>query len=314
MLDAEGVHVASPEVAAKLEKKNLSASLISGLEKCPASWFADSFVIRDIIEQPPDNPARRGNLFHKVMEDFFAFPPEERSNEKMRSIVEETLASDDFKDLAEIPEVVQWLRDAVNGYYRMGGKPDKVKVASVKDEKTGVDKIGLEIFVKGRIGESKREILGFVDRLVEHPKRPEAVIIEDWKSGAKPKRWNPKTKSDEGKAEARQQIIYTKLLEAQGVEVAGARLLYPVAQEIVDVNTKDKKFREMVVEDVEAADEKLDLFIERNTFEYNPSFLCAWCPLAQICPQAMIKPYEKMRVAYASQPSPEELLKGFEVQ
>jgi RecB family exonuclease len=313
-VDVEGLHVISEELAAKLAKKNLSPSMITSLAQCPAKWLGESLVVRDLIEEEPDNAARRGTMFHKVMEIFFACAPEERTVPKIKEVVAEVLASDDYKDLADIPEAVKWLRDAVNGYYTMGAKPEKVSIASIKDGKTGADKIGLEVFVKGRIGDTKREILGFIDRLVEDPREEGAVVVEDWKTGAKSKRWNPASKGDDGRAEARQQVIYAKLLEAQGVKVTGARLIFPMVPDIVNVDLNDEEFAESVVADVEEADAKLDVFIELNTFEYNPSFLCAWCSLAKICPSAQIKPYAKMREAYAKQPSIDVLAKGFDFQ
>lgn len=662
-MDSEGLHVVSEEVAEKLARKNISPSLVSSLEQCPAKWLGESFVVRELVEEEPDNAARRGTLFHKVMEVFFALPPEERTKTKIKDIVEEVFAEDEFKDLSELPEVVTWLRDAINGYYSMKAQPEKVQVATIPDEK-GEQVSGLEVFVKGKIGDTKRETLGFIDRLVKdtRPGVPEgSVVVEDWKglaldtliptpngfttmekikvgdyalsslgaptkvmkksqvhnrpcyeislssketvvcdnehlwavvyrmkssskfveetltadelyelfndsdlvkihisnpealnlpevdlpidpyilgawlgdghnrggyiscggsdrdamekilsglwptvkwhqdsrnsngdfsfpaqkgknlsallkdegllynkhipekylfasheqrlallqglmdtdgtwsksrnravfgginkqlvadvrqlvasfgvnaswneiyktlpwkdnetygpiytmefatfsfnpfrlprkrmlaetyddtlktkrqsslryieavtpipsvptqcigvdsedslyqfgklftlthnTGAKVKRWNPKTKGDEGRGEARQQVIYKELLQQRGINVTGARLIFPVAREVVNINLNDEKFLNQCVTDIEEADAKLDIFIERNTFEYKPSFLCSWCSLAKICPAAQIKPYKKMQDAYAKQPGPEVLLGdgGFEL-
>lgn len=309
-LSGQGVHPLTDEIKAKLAKKKISPSLVTGLEECPAKWFSNSFIIRDIIEQEPDSPGRRGNMFHKVMEDFFALPAEERTLDAIRKIVEETLVHPDFADLGQIPEAVTWLKEAVNGYYRMEGNPQGTEIAQLPTDK-GL-KPGLELFVSGKVGNSKRDSLGFIDRVRVDPEDPEAVIVEDWKTG-KVKRWNPDTDSKEGFAELRQQIIYTEILEGQGIKVSGARLMFPVGQEIVDVPIHEQKLREQVRDDVEEADEKLDLMIERNEFPYSPSYLCAWCPLAKICPQAQIKPYKKMQDAYADQPSMRVLSKGFEI-
>lgn len=313
-LDRDGAHVTNSDVAEKLEKKNLSASLITGLNSCGVRWLAETFVLRDLIEETPDNAARRGSLFHKVMEDFFKFPAEERNPDLLKKVLREVINSEEFSDLSDNPEVIAWLKDAINGYYSMGGRPKKVEVAEIPiDGKE--PKQGLEMFVKGKIGETDREILGFIDRLVVDQRKDDgSVIIEDWKTGAKTKRWNPKTKSDEGLAEQRQQIIYKMLLEKQGVKVSGARLLYPVAREVVNVDLKDEELAEKVVKDVEDTDKALTTMTDNNTFEYGPSFLCAWCPLAKLCPFATIKPYEKMQKAFASQPDPEDLLKGIELR
>lgn len=328
-----GVSVSSEKVAQKLAKKNISPSLITGLNKCAASWLADTFVIRDLIEEEPDNAARRGTLFHKVMEDFFALPKEERTHETLKETYTAVLASDEFKDMAEMREAVVWLRRAINNYLNMGAQPQRVNVATVTDAKGRVHP-GLEVFVKGQIGNARRPTLGFIDRLVAVTPDSSTVLIEDWKTGGTAKRWNPATKSDDGLGEARQQVIYSMLLEQEyGKKVAGARLIFPMALDpkwkaskekdeskpeykptLVEVDVKDEAFRARVVRDVEEADKKLDMMIEANEFPYTPNFLCAWCPLARICPAASIKPYKKMQDAYAQQPPPELLLQTIEVR
>lgn len=315
IMDEDGLHVKSPKVAEKLAKKNISASMITGLNQCAAKWLADSFVIREIIEEEPDNAARRGSLFHKVMEDFFALEPEDRTKAQIKDIVTQTFELEEFADMNEIPDVHQWLRGAINNYYSMGSNPQKVQIAEIAMEEGKDPKKGLEIFVKGKIGSARREVLGFIDRLsVDLTKDDGSVVVEDWKTGSKTKRWKSHTKSDEGLAEQRQQLIYKILLENKGIKVSGARLIYPVAKEVVNVDFKDVELLKRVIKDVEETDKALDTMIETNTFEYTPSFLCSWCPLIRICPRGIVKPYQKMQDAFAKQPEPEDLLKGIELR
>lgn len=132
-------------------------------------------------------------------------------------------------------------------------------------------------------------------------------------TGTKAKRWREKSKTNEGLAEQRQQVAYAQLLKQGGVNVSGARLIFPVAKEVVNVDLGNEKLINTVEENIKEADETLNTYIQNNTFEYRPSFLCAWCPLAKICPKAEIKPYDKMIAAYASQPEPEVLIKGIEL-
>ena len=396
----DGIRVLSTETSAKLAKKKLSASTITGLQGCPASWLANSFVLPGLLEEEPDNAARRGSMFHQVMENFFGHKPEERTHEIMRQEVKNVLSSDEYKDLAQIREAVLWLRAAVNGYYNMhaDADPSEVVIAELETvsptgkgtafgeviEKLGTGKSskeeievavedalsssnyyrlrsneaavkwikksaksylkehgedldapeaiaarnelvftgnrsvdpGLEIFVVGRIGNATRDTLGFIDRVKEVDREEGSdisseVMVEDWKSGAKVKKYKPgtKAKNPEGLAEQRQQIIYSLLLEQEkGVKVTGARLIYPVAREVVNVDLTDEALRARVIADVEAADAQLTDHIERNLFEYSPSILCSWCPLAKICPAAKtFNHVEKARVAWDSQPEPEQL-------
>lgn len=310
-LDGTGLHVSSQRIAEKLEKKKLSPSLITGLESCAASWFANSFVIRDIIEEEPDNPARRGSMFHKVMEDLFKLPAEERTTSMVKSIVGEVSTVGEFADLGQNPDAMQWLRDAINGYYSMGGKPQGIQIANITNT-YGKEVPGLEVFVQGNIGSADRKILGFIDRVINNTNKPGTVVVEDYKSGKKAKKYNPNTKSTDGLGEARQQVIYTMLLEQMGIRVSGARLLFPVPQQVVNIPVHDKAFREKVVSDVEQADQKLTIMTERNTFEFSPNFLCSWCPLVKACPVAKAGRSDKARDAVASQPNLDVLAKGFE--
>lgn len=311
--DSEGIHLSSNKITQKLEKKQLSASLITGLQNCPAQWAFNSFVMPQYLKEHPDNAKTRGSMFHKVMEDFFRLKNNERTPQRMKVIVRSVLQSNEFSELAQYPDAVDWLKNAVNGYYNMGAKPQKVKVADIDIK--GERQPGLEMFVNGKIGNTKRSIVGFVDRIVEDPRKgSDGVIIEDWKTSAKAKHWNPNTKDIEGLAEQRQQIIYTMLLKAQGVNVTGARLLYPVARDFVKVNLKDEKMCDRVVSDVEEADKSLTIMTETNTFEARPSFLCSWCPLVKVCKVANMKNFKKAIDARKNQPEPEEIMKGLDVR
>lgn len=323
-IDSTGVHIVAPRVSEALAKKKISPSLITGLAGCPARWAAETFAIRELVEEEPDNAASRGQLFHKIMEDFFSLPGEERTTDKLKEIVREVVKSDTFSALNNA-EAIQWLKDAITNYYSMGANPARVKVATVpslpdKEGNPQEPRAGLEVFVKGKLGNAKREVLGFIDRVSEHNPADEAeviedaVVVEDWKTGARAKaKWNSKRKSEDGLPEARQQIIYTMLLEAMGVKVAEARLIFPVAKAVVEVDVNDEALRERAIADVEEADKALDHYIETNTFEFKPQFLCSWCPIARICPSAMRAGNDKARAAYRKQPTIDVLAKGIEI-
>ena len=67
----------------------------------------------------------------------------------------------DYPDLAQDAESVQWMKDCANGYMRMGFdyKRDitpKIKIGNRKEQ------IGLELFLKNKFN-TKRPIVGFVD-------------------------------------------------------------------------------------------------------------------------------------------------------
>lgn len=308
-----GISVISKKVAVKLAKKNLSPSLVRDIQEgCPASWLAGSFILPDILQEEPDNAATRGSLFHKVMENVFELEPEQRTKDAVYAMIPVVLESEEFAFFKGNEDAMRWLEDAIEGYYQMGGNPMKVKVATYKRKDDEEPKLGLEVFVKGKLGDTERETLGFIDRLAEDRNVEDGVIIEDWKTGAKAKEWNPKTKSTEGLAEARQQVIYAMLLRQSGINVTGARLIYPVARKVVAVDVNDEAFNKKVMDDIEAADKALSTMIENNLFEYRPSGLCHWCKLSKICPQYRPASYDKGREAHKAQPSIEQLAPGFD--
>lgn len=318
----DAIHFTSDNLLSELSRKNISASLITGLSNCEAQWAAGTFVLPKFLDEHPDNPKTRGSLFHKVMEDFFALEQRDRTHEAMRNIVDDVLSSEEFSDMAEFPEVVEWLRDAVNGYFSMGAEPKKVKIAEIPKHNSDETTRGLEVFVKGKIGNASRDTLGYIDRLIVDPRKSapsDGIVIEDWKTSQKAKNWksnrrNPIKDSTEGLAEARQQMIYSILLKNMGLNPTAARLLYPIPEEIVSIDIEDEELRSRVVSDVEETDRHLDKLLDTNTFEYSPSFLCAWCPLAKVCPVATIKPYKKMQDAVEKQPEQDELSTGFDIQ
>lgn len=311
-MDKGGLHVADPTIAEELERKQLSPSLITGLQGCPASWFVGSFVLPKFIKTDM-TAAERGSAFHWVMEEFFKLPPEERTKPKIKTLIDRAFVEERFSTFFEgHPEQKKWLVDAIKSYYAMGADPQRVQIAEF--ERNGQTETGIEIYVRGKIGDAERQTLGMVDRVRVSEKRPDAVVIEDYKTGAKAKHWNPKTKSTEGLAEQRQQLIYTMLMENEGVKVAGASLIYPVAQEVVKVRVNDEALRKRVISDVEQTDRDLTTMISENAFEYNPNF-CAWCPLAKICPKAVIygrNTSQKVQDALAAQPEPAQLEEGIE--
>lgn len=314
--DNDGAHIVDPGVAQKFRDKKISASLITDLrEGCHAGWLAKTYVVPEVITEPEDNPRTRGSLFHRVMEHFFALPPAERTKDNLRDCIRRTLSEEEFQGFATNRDAAAWLTSTIRGYYTMED-PTGVRVATIDD------KPGLERFVSGQLPGVSRRVIGFVDRITE---TPTGVMVEDWKTGAKPKEWagvyparskrpdgSPfyDTRKSLGYAEARQQGLYTLLLEQQGQTVDGARLLFPAAPTptVVDVPVHDPEFRGSIVRDAAEVDTALDLLSDTNEFTYNPSVLCSWCPLAKVCPAAQ-GPFgrsEKQSLAWDSQPELED--------
>lgn len=172
-LNKDGVSILDDSVSSNLEKKKLSASMLTGIEGCPARWLVDTYVIKPHLPKEADNAMTRGSLFHKVMEDFFALEPSDRTKSNLNNIVNDVLQNSEFSYFKDNEDAILWLVNAIKNYYKMGAKPENVKVADIKGKK------GLEVFVKGKIGETSRDILGYIDRVIETPSGQ--LFVEDWK-------------------------------------------------------------------------------------------------------------------------------------
>ena len=309
-LSDSGLHIIDPDAADKLQNKVISASLITALlDGCHARWVFETYS--GMPDGDVDTPRTRGSWFHYIMEQFFALPPKERTRSKLLEIAKDTRNHPDFTELYRVKEARSWLQDCLKGLYEAGSRPERVDIVDdfkqTKWDGSTYTKPGLEVLVKGHIGNAKRPVLGFIDQLSRSGKDRQGVQVLDWKTGSTAKRFNKNTKRNDGWAEARQQILYTLLLRDLGHRVDKAGLVFPVAREVVMVPVNDKELIARAVDDVEQTDKILDDVIVSNEFGFQPSFLCSWCPLAKLCPKAQRGRSEKMTKAWDSQPEPEEL-------
>lgn len=313
-LENNGLKLVDEELVEKYDNKKISASLVTGMFDCPAKWAANT-PLQNFLEIDLDNAMTRGSLFHRVMEHFFMLPKEERNKKNCYGLVKKTLEEKDFLHFKDNKEAKFWLKIAIDNYFDMGAKPENVEVSTFKN------KSGLELMLIGNIPGVEREFIGFIDRLSEKDGR---YIIEDWKTGGKAKKYDINNKYEEGWPEARQQILYSVILNKENRKnketnqyedikpVKNARLIFPVAKEVININTRDKTLVRKAVNDTIKAEEIYNDSQEKNLFEYKPSFLCHWCPLAKVCPAAKppVKSVEKAINAYNSQPDKKELQKG----
>lgn len=131
----DGVGILSDSVLQKIDckgargEKTISATLMTALEGCRASWVANALVFPEAIEEPADNAKRRGSLFHKVMEDFYHLAPEERSGQTLRETAVNVLDSDEFRDFQANDDALRWLDEAVRGYLNVDRDPRRVNIA-----------------------------------------------------------------------------------------------------------------------------------------------------------------------------------------
>ena len=298
----DGVGILSDSVLRKIDckgargEKTISATLMTALEGCRASWVANALVFPEAIEEPADNAKRRGSLFHKVMEDFYRLAPEERNGQTLRETAVNVLESEEFRDFQDNTDALGWLDEAVRGYLNVDRDPRRVNIAEWTTD-WGRTVPGLEVAVSWKPEGVKRKCFGFIDRLQEWRGR---LFIEDYKTSRKAKRYkfNPARPDDDpehGVGGARQQAFYTLMVEQAERErgtnrpVEAARLIFPLADGGVSVKVEDihsPGFREKVVQDVRATDDRMDDLHRSEFAEFKPGVLCSWCPLVKLCPAA----------------------------
>lgn len=270
----DGIVILSDELMESIKKKNLSPSLVSSFGQCPADWLLEAFIMPKMKVAEPIHFAR-GNAFHSTMELFFSLPKEKRNNTTLAQAAGKVF-KEKYPHLLQDKETVEWMKIAMNGYLTGGFNYSDVEIATI--EQDGKEKSGIEIFVKGKIGNTKRDFLGFVDRVDRLPNG--ALQIVDYKTGKKIAPFNPSLPVDNETndfAYWRQQLAYTMILEQQGHYVAGAKLEFPVARGEVVVDVRNEHLRKQVQLDIEAVDRDLDKYIEDKFFPFKGHKYCKWC-------------------------------------
>ncbi len=273
-----GVEILDDELFKKVQKSNLSASMANNLLACPADWLLDKYILRE-IEHDEQPHLERGTLFHSCMESFFRIPAGLRTPQMLATIAkEETSLNHPHFMTDEVSKT--WLKDAIRGYLSMGFDFNEEIIPTIDWD--GKKTYGLELFVDGKIGNTKRKVVGFVDKLVEkNVDGQKLLMIEDWKTGRQVHPYNPdKPVSANNSFDYwRQQALYAMLMEQKGIPVKGANLIFPVARQIVSIDKDRQDVRDRVVEDMERVDEKLDKCLKDNFFPFTPAIFCTWCHL-----------------------------------
>lgn len=274
-----GIEIIDDDLYKKVDGGNLSASMANSFLACPADWFLDKYILPLIEHEEPIFFAR-GTAYHKVMEHFFTLPPEERDPHSLAKLTMTTMQSE-YPDLAADPESVDWMKDAIRDYLRMGFKYKEDIIPQVRIGNRN-PQIGLELFLKGKFN-TKRPIVGFVDKLAlqEDMLGNPRMVMQDWKTGKTVHRYDPNKpiSSSNSFDYPRQQTLYAMLLEKSGIQLADASLIFPVANAVIDIDFKNEQIRSQAVADIQKLDVRLDECIKKNFFPFTPAIFCNWCHL-----------------------------------
>ena len=260
-----GIEVLDEGLMNKIKKKNLSASLVNSITQCPADWLMESFILNLVDHEEPIHFVR-GHIIHDTMERFFAYPKEER-NPKLLSRTAMAVIQEKYKESLDDKETMNWVKTALTGYLETGFEYKNIDVAQIVKKKGEEPTLGVELFVMGKIGNATRKVVGYIDRLDRMPDGRLSIV--DYKTGGR-------IYKDSFDYE-RQQLAYTMLLEQDGYEVGAAKLEFPIARGVVDIDINSQEKRTQVEIDFEAADNLLTKCIEDNFFPFKGHHFCKWC-------------------------------------
>lgn len=259
-----GVYILDENIKKEIKKKKLSASLIDSWLKSPADWVLNTYIY-PLVSDKKETALYRGSMFHKVMEEFFALEPSERTEKRLKQLTRQVYESEEFADQIKGTEKEdrKWIQSTVLSYLRMNYDYQNEQIARIY--LNGEEKSGIELFVSGKIGESERQVLGFIDKILDGPN---GFIVQDWKSGAKVNNYDPtKAISESNPFDYwRQQTLYSMLLEKRGFKVDKASLIFPRAETEVFVDIHSDKVKAQVIKDVEQVDKELEYAINNNFF------------------------------------------------
>ncbi|MFR0556668.1 PD-(D/E)XK nuclease family protein [Pseudoscardovia radai] len=335
-LDGEGLHFDDAKTLAAVRRKPVSATMISGLvDRCPAQYLFSDKLKDLVIPVTPQDARIRGIVFHRACELYYARPDARRGAPIDPEAFEEckTKALEEHPEVRNDPEASAWLEAASRRFCAMGPEATDVTVAGYRDDR-GRQSPALEMKVTGRLDGVGRRVFGAIDRLITpNPDNPRNVVIDDYKTGGKACVYSDRMRFPDFSYQ-RQQTLYSMLLEgdtrtfSDGWHLLGGRLIYPMAEyvtlhddnagtdvkvsvqgqgAIIRLDVRNPEYRRRTLDDAAKASDALDRESETNLFEYRPSVLCAWCPLAKICPAARIGSKENAQKAFADQPDAQTL-------
>lgn len=278
LIREKGVEILDDQLYKKVSRGNLSASMTNSLLACPADWLLDKYILRE-LEHEEQPHLERGTLFHSVMESFFRIPAGERTMQQLGVIAKEETQLN-HPHMMDDEDSKAWLKNAIRGYLSMGFDFNSEIIPTI--DWKGKRQYGLELFVDGKVGNTNRKVVGFVDKLVAREIDGETkYFIEDWKTGKQVHPYDPDkpTSSNNSFDYWRQQTLYAMLMEQQGLDIEGASLIFPVAGKVVDIDHKREDVRQHVIDDMEKVDKRLDDCLKDNFFPFTPATFCTWCHL-----------------------------------
>ena len=236
---------------------------------CPLLY---RFRTIDRLPEESSPAAVRGTVVHKVLEDLFDLPADQRTAERAEQMVsaawEHVLAED--PDVAELftgeggEEIVAWLgscRESVRRYFAL-------------EDPCRLEPAEREMYVE-TVLDSKLLLRGFVDRIDVAPTGEVRVV--DYKTGRAP------GAAFEAKALFQMKFYALVLWRLRGQVPTMLQLIYLGSGDVLRYRPDES--------DLRAVERKLDALwaaisraAESGDWRPRPSALCGWCSHQSLCP------------------------------
>jgi putative RecB family exonuclease len=247
----------------------LSPSRAGDFMTCPLLY---RFRTIDRLPEPFSPDAMRGTVVHKVLEDLFDLPADQRTPERARDML--VPAWDALLEVepaiaemfgTEGPAVGDWLascREVLDRYFTL-------------EDPTRLEPAERELYVE-TITDSKLLLRGFVDRV--DIAADGSIRVVDYKSGSSPGEWF------EAKALFQMKFYALVIWRTRGVLPSMLQLIYLGNAEMLRY-VPDEQDLLATERKVEALWRAIVTARESGDWRPNKSRLCDWCAHQAICPE-----------------------------
>lgn len=240
----------------------MSPSSIGTFTQCPLKY---KFSRLDKIPEPSTEAQVLGSFVHEVLEELFAYPKAERTEQLARTLAKNLWYSKwqvEYNDLNTKCEENEFRWKAwwcIENYFAM-------------EDPTSFDPSGVEAVMDSSI--DGVPLYGIIDRWsIEDDK----IVVSDYKTGKKPRpqyEWEKKM----------QITIYSILLKQQtGMEVGRAELLYLKSGQFSRYEITEDLENAVRVE-VKNTWDQVTTSCATGEFETRTGPLCGWCFYKNMCP------------------------------